>query len=425
MLSSSFYSNNRKRLVDTMVDHSFYYCHSGSEIESTDDETYLFEPYRNFVYLTGVDKPECILLILKNNNEVQEFLFMHIPTPMEQRWIGASFDMKQVQESTGIQRIVDIREFDNMMSRFLFSGVIQDVYMDMARYKKDYDPNKEQRIANSFKEVYPYLTFHNAYPTVCKMRRVKSEEEIEAHRVACNITEEGVKLMLDHMKPGMKECQIEAYYDFVLKSYNVKKPAFSTIAATGKNACVMHYVENDTVCEENSLILFDLGAKWDYYCADVSRTYPVSGKFTERQKQLYNVVLKGLEVAESLSKPGQKKNELQQISKQVMAEELVKIGNIENVEEIDKYYFHGSGHYIGLNTHDVGDERDVVLEENTMFTLEPGLYFDDEKIGIRIDDTLLVTKEGCEILSGGIPKTVEEIETYMAEHNKNVHQGDL
>ncbi|MCF0114117.1 MAG: M24 family metallopeptidase, partial [Erysipelotrichaceae bacterium] len=178
---------------------------------------------------------------------------------------------------------------------------------------------------------------------------------------------------------------------------------------------------NDTVCEENSLILFDLGAKWDYYCADVSRTYPVSGKFTERQKQLYNVVLKGLEVAESLSKPGQKKNELQQISKQVMAEELVKMGKIEKVEEIDKYYFHGSGHYIGLNTHDVGDERDVVLEENTMFTLEPGLYFDDEKIGIRIEDTLLVTKDGCEILSGGIPKTVEEIETYMAEHNKNVH----
>ena len=172
------------------------------------------------------------------------------------------------------------------------------------------------------------------------MRTVKSKEEIEAHYKSAAITEEAVKNMLKNMKPGMTESQIEAYYDFVLKSHNVKIPAFWTIAATGKNACIMHYVDNNTKTKDGDMILFDLGAQWDHYCTDVSRTYPVNGKFTERQKQLYNVVLKGLDAALAATKPGQLKGELQLISKRVMAEELVKIGKISTVEEIDKYYFH-------------------------------------------------------------------------------------
>ena len=162
------------------------------------------------------------------------------------------------------------------------------------------------------------------------------------------------------------------------------------------------------------MILFDLGAEWGHYAADVSRTYPVSGKFTPQQKALYQVVLKGLEAAIARTKPGQPKHELQQISKDVMAEELIKLGMIQKKEEISRYYFHGSGHYIGLYTHDVGDEQ-ALLEEDMMFTLEPGLYFEELGIGIRIEDTLLVTKDGCEVLSGGIPKTIEEIEAFMAE----------
>jgi len=415
MFSVEFYMNNRQRLIDTMVENSFYFVHSGDNVESTDDENYIFEPYRNFVYLTGLDVPGAIYMAVKLPNKVREILFMHIPDEREQRWIGTSFDKEALQKATGIDDIIDINNWDAMISRYMFKENIQDVYVDIARWQKDYSPNREQMIANDLKTVYPYLQLHNAYQTICKMRTIKSKEEIEAHRKAVAITEEGVKLMMKNMKPGMKECQMEAYYDFVLKSYNVKIPAFTTIAATGKNACVMHYVNNDAVCEDGQLILFDLGAQWNYYCADVSRTYPVNGKFTEKQKQLYNVVLKGLETAISLSKPGQLKNELQKISKKVMAEELVKIGYIQEESEIDNYYFHGSGHFIGLNTHDVGDCDDMVLEEDMMFTLEPGLYFDDEKIGIRIEDTILITKDGCEVFSAGIPKTVEEIEAYMAK----------
>ena len=164
--------------------------------------------------------------------------------------------------------------------------------------------------------------------------------------------------------------------------------------------------------KDGDMVLYDLGAKWGGYDADVSRTYPINGHFTEEQKTLYNIVLKGLDAAIAATKPGQPKNELQELSKQVMAEELIRIGMIEKPEEIIRYYFHGSGHYIGLYTHDVGDDN-ALLEEDMVFTLEPGLYFDELGIGIRIEDTLVVTKDGCEVLSGGIPKTVEEIEAFM------------
>jgi len=210
----------------------------------------------------------------------------------------------------------------------------------------------------------------------------------------------------------MYEYEIEAHFDYTLRSMNARH-AFPTIAASGINACCMHYEENNRRMQDGEMILFDLGAECGYYAADVSRTFPVNGKFTGLQRELYNIVLAGLDAAIKASRPGQPKNELQELSKSVMADELVRLGYMEKPEDISRYYFHGSGHYIGLYAHDVGDDN-ARLEEDMMFTLEPGLYFDDLKLGIRIEDTLLVTKNGCEVLSGKIPKTVEEIEAFMA-----------
>lgn len=418
MSNTEFYVNRRQRLAETMADNSFYFVCSGNMVESTDDANYVFQPYRNFVYLTGRKDVDATLVISKINGNVSETLFMHVPTEKELRWIGTRFDSEEIKAETGIANLVPNENWDSFISRMMFYNDVQTLYIDLARHNMNYPANEAQKRANRLKEIYPYLNIHNAYHTVCKMRSVKDAAEIAAHRKAAAITEEAVKNILSNMKPGMTESHIEAYYDFVLKKHGCKFPAFTTIAATGKNACIMHYDHNDTETKDGEMILFDLGAQWDLYCTDVSRTYPVNGKFTEKQKMLYNVVLKGLEVAESLSKPGQLKSELQLISKKVMAEELVKIGYIEKEEDINKYYMHGSGHFIGLDVHDVGDYSDIVLAEDMMFTLEPGLYFDDEKLGIRIEDTILVTKDGCEVLSGGIPKTVEEIETFMAAANK-------
>lgn len=413
MLKTSFYKNNRKKLAETLVDNSFYFVHSGSEVESTGDECYLFQPYRNFVYLTGLKRPDALLLIQKINNAVKEYIFMHVPTARENMYTGATFNKDELLKQTGVDDIFDESRLDDVISRLMFSNDVQDAYMDVEKWRNYYPDNKEMLLAKRLQNDYPYLSLHNAHQTVCNFRTIKSKEEIEAHRKACKITEEGVKNMLLHMKPGMYECEIEAYYDFVLKSYGLKYPGFTTIAASGPRACTLHYADNNCQTKKGEMILFDLGAQWELYGADVSRTYPLNGKFTKRQKELYNCVLKGLEVAEANSKPGQKKNELQLLSKKVMAEELIKIGKIKKPEEIDQYYFHGSGHFIGLNTHDVGDHDDIVLEKDMVFTLEPGLYFKDEGIGIRIEDTLLVTEDGCEVFTDSIPKTVEEIERFM------------
>ena len=414
MLSAQIYQNSRKKVAEQLRDNSIYFVHSGDPAESSHDETYMFEPYRNFLYLTGLDVKNATLLISKVNGTVSEVLFMHIPSEKEQRWDNVSFDREALQKSTGIDRIVANEEWEDVVSRLMFSGVIQDCYVDIARWRMSYAYNSEQILARKLQKAYPFLTMHNAYPIVCELRTIKYPEEIEAHRKAVAITEAGVRNMLHHMKPGMYEYEIEAYYDFVLKSNGVRTPAFWTIAAAGQNANHMHYMDNNTKTKDGDMILFDLGARWDYYCADVSRTYPVNGKFTNRQAQLYDVVLKGLKAAEDYSRPGEVKNDLQERSKQVMAEALVDIGKIKTPEEIDKYYFHGSGHFIGLDTHDVGDHDRIVLKKDMMFTLEPGLYFDDEEIGIRIEDTLLVTENGCDVFSGSIPKEIEDIEAVMA-----------
>ena len=271
--------------------------------------------------------------------------------------------------------------------------------------------NEAREFASRIHDFDPTLPIYNTFQDLARFRQVKTKEEIALHRKACDITASGVNNILAHLKPDMFEYEIEAYFDFTLKSQNAKH-AFPTIAASGANACCMHYDSNDRKMMNGDMILFDLGAKWGGYDADVSRTFPVNGVFTEEQRTLYEVVLKGLDAAIAATKPGQPKNELQDISKQVMANELMRLGMIEKPEEIMRYYFHGSGHYIGLYTHDVGDDN-ALLEEDMVFTLEPGLYFDELNLGIRIEDTLLVTKDGCEVLSGNIPKTVADIEDAM------------
>jgi Xaa-Pro aminopeptidase len=200
----------------------------------------------------------------------------------------------------------------------------------------------------------------------------------------------------------------------VLKRRGVKEKAFTTIAAAGKNAAVLHYSENSAKTADGDLILFDLGAQSSYYAADISRTFPVNGKFTDRQKQLYNIVLSGQKKVISAIKPGIPFASLNGILVDFYAKELKKIGLIEKKEDVARYYYHSVGHMLGLETHDIGRSREGVLQKGMVFTVEPGLYIAEEGIGIRIEDDVVVTEKGCDVLSKNIVKTVEEIEALMA-----------
>lgn len=413
MVSKEFHASRRALYRELLEENSVGVVFSGEEKEDRGDQMFPFTPYANFYYLTGFDQPKAVFMATRIHGVYKEVLFIDHPDEMKARWQGISYDKETVREETGIQQVEYLERFEEKLPFFGRRNSIRHLYIDIANWETGFTKNPAQCFARKVLECYPYLQVHNTFEELALMRQVKTKEEIALHRRACEITTEGVQNILSHLRPGMHEYEIEAYFDFTLKSRHARH-AFSTIAASGRKACVLHYVANDRVMEENDMILFDLGAEWGMYASDVSRTFPVNGKFTEQQKTLYNVVLKGLEAAIARTKPGQPKNELQEISKAVMAEELIRLGMIEKPEEIMKYYFHSSGHYIGLYTHDVGND-DAPLEPDMMFTLEPGLYFEELGIGIRIEDTILITENGCEVLTAGIPKTVEEIEQFMQD----------
>lgn len=412
MVSQEFHKSRRELYRELLEENSMGFVFSGEQKEDRGDQMFSFTPYANFYYLTGFEQPKAIFMAVKENGKYKEVLFIDHPDEKKQRWEGISYTRESVSAQTGIEQVEYLEKFEGMLPLFGRKNHMEHLYVDIANWETGFRQNPAQKFAEKVQSCYPYLTIHNTFTEMSRMRQVKTAEEIALHREACRITGEGVRHMLGNLRPGMLECEAEAYFDFVLKGRHARH-AFPTIAASGPNACVLHYVANDRKMQEGDLILFDLGAEWKYYASDVSRTYPVGGKFSGQQKELYQVVERGLEAAIARTKPGQKKDELQEISKDVMAQGLMELGMIKEKEEISRYYYHGSGHYIGLYTHDVGDEQ-ALLEKDMVFTLEPGLYFEELGIGIRVEDTLVVTEDGCEVLSGDIPKTVEEIESFMA-----------
>ncbi len=418
MITKDFHASKRRLYSDLLKDGSVGFVFSGREREDRGDLMHRFTPNANFYYLTGFTQPKAVLMITKTAGKVREELFIDHPDEKAKRWLGLFYTRESVQEDTGIENVEYLEKFEESLPFLRYPDRVQHVYIDIQNWEGTFSMNEAQRFAARVREYNPSLQIHNSFHDLSLMRQVKSAEEIDLHRRACDITAKGVENILMHLHPDMYEYEIEAYFDYTLRSMNARH-AFPTIAASEINACCMHYEDNNRKMQDGDMILFDLGAEWGYYASDISRTFPVNGKFTEQQKNLYNVVLKGLDAAIAASKPGQPKEALQELSKSVMADELVRLGYIDKPDEISRYYFHGSGHYIGLYAHDVG-ENDVPLEENMMFTLEPGLYFDELKLGIRIEDTLLVTNDGCEVLSGKIPKTVEEIETFMGQHKPGI-----
>nr|WP_280521242.1 M24B family metallopeptidase [Paenibacillus mangrovi] len=233
---------------------------------------------------------------------------------------------------------------------------------------------------------------------------------------AIEITKDGIERIASHMRPGINEAELEAHFSFNLRVSGSKHYAFDPIVAGGARATVLHYEDNEQVVQDGELVLIDIGAEFDHYNADITRTLPVSGTFSERQKSIYNLVLKAeLEVIKAI-KPGIPFANLNEITKQVLAEGCKDLGLIGNDQELANFYYHGVSHGLGLDTHDVGDYN-IELQPGMVLTVEPGIYITEEGIGIRIEDDVLVTADGCEVLSEGILKTVDEIEAFMAKAN--------
>ena len=411
-MNKDTFIRHRKALLDTVDNGSMIILFAGHPKKKSADQEYAFTPNRNFYYLTGIDEDSVIYVAVKKfDGNLTESLYIKNADPFMEKWVGKTISKEEAKELSGIE---DIRYVENFKKDVHFS-IASDIYnvnLDLERDRFKDVTSYSEDFAKKLQDKYPYVSIKNIYNAICELRVCKDEDEVNEIRKAIEITKEGIESLMKNSKAGIKEYQLEAYFNFVLNMNGVKDVAFDTIAASGKNATVLHYVSNEDDLKDGDLILFDLGAQHNYYCGDISRTFPVNGKFTERQKQIYNIVLKAeLETIKAI-KPGVPFMSLNNVTKKVLAEGLKELGIIKEDSELSKYYYHGVSHNLGLDVHDVG-RRDVELKEGMVLTVEPGLYIEEESIGIRIEDDILVTKDGCENLSKDIIKTVEEIEAFM------------
>ena len=408
------FENNRKKLIESMKENSLLILFAGSAPYRSADQVYKFTPNRNFYYLTGIDEPNVIVTILKTDKEAIETVYVEREDELMAKWVGRAISKDEASEISGIKSTKYLDEFDSTISSYIDKRGISKIYLDLERQSINIPSTKAQDMANTLRVKYPHLKIKNIFHNIAKLRIVKNDREVELIQKAIGITKEGILAMAKNLTPGMKEYEVEAYFDFKIKSLGASAHAFSTICAAGKNATVLHYEDNNQEAKDGDLILFDLGAEYDYYCSDISRTIPINGKFTDRQKQIYQIVLNAMKEVEKNTKPGLTLADLNNIAKKALAKGCMEIGLIEKEEEIGKYYFHSVGHSLGLDTHDVWIV-DSKLEEGAVITNEPGLYIEEEGIGIRLEDDLLVTKDGCINLSKDIPVEIEDIEALMSK----------
>lgn len=420
-MKADFFKCNRARLLEKIKDNSIVILFAGNAPKKTADEAYPFTPNRNFYYSTGISEENHILVMSKINGTTKTNLFIKDIDLDLERWIGKSIRKEEATEISGIEDVKFKSQFESDIHRQLCLKEEINLYLDLERDSISSSVSIAHEFAQNIVSKYPQVMIKNVFSIFGELRLVKSEEEVDNIKKAISITIEGIEALMKNSKPGMKEYQLESYFDFVCKNNGVKDLAFKTIAAAGKNAATLHYVSNDAELKDGDLIQFDLGAQYNFYNADISRAFPVNGKFTERQKAVYNAVLKVNEEIINDIKPGKTFKEINNKATDLIAEECIKLGLIKEKSEVSKYYFHSIGHSLGLDTHDLETpHRDITFKEGVVYTVEPGIYIEEENIGIRIEDDVLVTEDGVINLTSKMIKTVEEIENFMAKYNNNI-----
>ena len=404
--------NRRQALIDQLPNNSLSVMFSGDLVKRSADATYPFSVNRNFYYLTGLDEDNLIVMILKLPQQVKTILFIKDADPLMEKWVGKSIPADVAMAISGITAIQTSSAFESALARTLDRNPITTLGIDSERESLKGRPMEGAGFAQKMLNLYPGLGLINLKPMISALRTIKSDDEIERLRQAIAITHEGLLALMKGLRPGRMEYEVVADFDHVL-GLNHSTNSFETIAASGANACTLHYINNDQVLNDNELVLLDLGATKAHYCADISRTFPISGRFSPRQAILYNIVLEAQQAVFDAIKPGVSLLELNTIVKNVYAKRCVEEGVIASADMVDTVYYHSVSHFLGLDTHDVGQLEGMKLVPGMVITVEPGLYVAHEGIGIRIEDDVLVTETGMENLSVAIPKTISAIESIL------------
>ena len=389
------------------------------------DEFYPFRQQSDFFYLTGINEENAYLLIAPDYpiEDLREILFIEPYDEVKATWQGEMLDNAQATELSGVKTVKGSDAFWSFMNDIALSGYTDTIFMSSYEYPK-YECAVEtiqKRFVKQVKERYPMHNYGRTAPILNALRMVKSEEEIEITKQACDITAKAFRRCLETVKAGMNEYEVQAEIEYIFKKNNASGHAYAPIIAAGKNACCLHYCKNQSLLNDGDLILFDIGCELKNYSSDLSRTIPINGKFTERQKDCYNAVLRVMKEITKLYRPGGTINEINETTYKLMEQEMIALGlfTAEDVKKQNpdkplykKYLMHGVSHHIGLDVHDSIDKFKP-FAPGMILTCEPGLYIRDEGIGIRIENDLLITEGEPINLFEGLPTEIEEIEVAM------------
>lgn len=410
------YNKRRQAVFDRMADNSIAVLYSGIEHHVSADEYDLFTAHanRNFFYLTGLRRDKMALVLDKAAAVPKTTLFIEEADPAMERWYGRKVTVDEAKELSGIDNVRFIDELDGALDMIMTREDVYTAYFDTYRHQKEDLPDYNVVKANEFKTAYPGVSIRNLFPFVAEQRMQKDEDEIALTKEAIKLTDTALKNVLANLKPGMFEYEAQADFEYSIRRNGAEWTAFPTIAGSGMNGTMLHYDTNQDMMEDGSLLLMDLGARVRGYNSDITRTYPVNGKYTERQRQVYDIVLEANRTVLKEAKPGMTTVNLNNICKKVLAAGCIRLGLIEKEEEISRYYMHGVSHHLGIDVHDVTVDFNKKLRPGAIISDEPGLYIDEWEIGIRIEDDLLITEDGAVCLSEEIMRDADEIEAYMA-----------
>lgn len=423
-IDKELYIKNRKKFIAQMEPNSLAVFNSNDIYPISADSTMPFKQHRDILYLSGVDQEESILVIFPDAHEehYKEVLFLKETSELIAIWEGEKLTKETAFETSGIKSVFWLQDFDVQFNNMMAQA--NNVYINTNEHLRANTEvqTREDRFIEGLKKKYPAHNYKKSAPIMHKIRSVKEQIEIDLMQKACDITAKGVKRVLDFLKPGVWEYEIEAEIMHEFLRNRSAGFAYTPIIGSGYSACVLHYIENNQQCKDGDVVLMDFGAEYANYASDLTRCFPVSGKFTQRQKDVYNAVLRVKTESQKLLVPGTYLADYHKEVGKLMESELLGLGLIDKTDiknqdpswpAYKKYFMHGTSHYIGLDTHDVGSWTEPIQAGNA-FTCEPGIYIPAENLGIRLEDDLIVQEQGEPFnLMRDIPIEAEAIEDAM------------
>ncbi len=400
-LPSALFVRNRASFASMMTRGALAVFTANEEIPRNGDQCYPFRQNSDFFYLTGIDREGAYLILYPDhpNPAMREILFIEPYSETKAIWRGEMLDAKQAKEISGCETVMYADNFNDVLKELILSS--SKVYLNLYEYARFETKVStiQDRFVKEIREQYPLHTFDRSAPILNKLRKIKSKEEIEIIKHACDITGKAFLHCLKTVRPGRYEYEMQAEMEYIFKMNNASGHAFHPIIAGGRNACCLHYSKNDSILNDNELLLFDMGCEYQNYASDLSRTIPINGKFTPRQKECYEAVLRVKKEITKLYKVGCTIDEINRTTYRLMEKEMIRLGlftqqDVDNQDPANplyrKYLMHGMAHHIGLDCHDNLDKYEP-FAPGMVLSCEPGLYIREEGIGIRLEDDILIT----------------------------------